>query len=94
VLALVRGDGFTEAGKLFEPTNIRLFKPKAASRPPPPPEVPKKVSQDYVEACSVVSDILSVFNNGAENALEMVSLSTVPKSLAEEILRFLQSGGK
>lgn len=33
-----------------------LFRPKAANRPPPAPQVPRELAKDYIEACLVIAD--------------------------------------
>jgi hypothetical protein len=47
------GQGRYAIGKRY---SSYLFRPKAANRPPPGPDVPKELAKDYVEACLVITD--------------------------------------
>jgi hypothetical protein len=58
ILSLLCGDTIDAPhGPVFTYTpKIYLVRPKAASRTPPPAEVPKELADDYREACLVIVD--------------------------------------
>jgi len=78
--------------------NIRetsLFRPKGATRPPPPPEVPKKFAEDYIEACLVLPDSAKASAALSRRCLQhMLREHGGVKSsdLASEIEQVLKSG--
>ena len=63
ILRLVNADGIVSINKALLrhalPDNtelISLIRPRIASRPPVPAEVPSELAKDYVEACLIIAD--------------------------------------
>ena len=62
VLRLVNSDGFTggSGGLRYvlpdKTERISLIRPRIASRPPVPAEVPSELAKDYLEACLIIAD--------------------------------------
>jgi hypothetical protein len=76
-------------------TDKWLVRPKGALRPPPSPEVPKNLSDDYVEACLVLPDSPKASAALSRRCLQHLLRDTVRVkhgNLCNEIQEVLDSG--
>jgi len=76
-------------------TSHRLILPKGALRPPPPPEVPGEIAEDYKEACLVLSDSAKASAALGRRCLQAVlrrAASVESGRLVDEIQQVLDSG--
>jgi len=72
----------------------RIVKPEANMRPPPPVEVPKKLAEDYVEACLVLAESpkasAALSRRCLQNLLRDVA-KVKPGNLADEIQQVIDN---
>lgn len=74
--------------------NFQLY-PKGALRPPPPPEVPKDIADDYREACLVLADSPKASAALSRRCLQHLlrdAAGVKPADLAREIQEVLDDG--
>lgn len=90
----VLGQTIYSAKRVWEETEIMAY-PKGTSRPPVPKEVPKEVSEDYVEACLVLSESAKASAALSRRSLQLILRSKAgvkSSNLADEINEILSSG--
>ncbi|WP_292413931.1 MULTISPECIES: DUF4145 domain-containing protein [unclassified Methylophaga] len=86
------------SGKGMHIHNIKtsyLARPKSASRPPPPKEVPKEFSEDYIEASMVLADSAKASAALSRRCLQHLlreKASVKHGNLANEIQEAIDSG--
>lgn len=85
-------------GEGFQFTNAKHFylcRPRVATRPPPPEEVPEEFREDYIEACLVIADSPKASAALSRRCLQHVLRERVkvkPGSLASEIDQVINDG--
>lgn len=91
ILFMVCAEAFTGSGRgehAYKPKKVLLAYPRASSRPPPPPEVPKEFADDYVEAALVLVDSAKASAALSRRCLQHVlreKAGVKPSDLAKEI---------
>jgi len=86
-------EGF--AGALDQLRVEYLVRPKAANRPPAPPEVPSKFADDYKESCLVLADSPKASAALSRRCLQHLlreEAKVKPGNLANEIQEIIDSG--
>jgi hypothetical protein len=100
ILHLVQGDwvmrGPYGGYQIAKVGAIYLARPKGVSRNPVPPEVPKKYSEDYLEACAVITDSPKASAALSRRCLQLIIRDVAgikKKNLDLEIEEVIKTGG-